>query len=253
MGYCDWPATIPAKYTAEWAKFDEGVRERAIALAGRILWTLTGQVYGLCEATARPCFAPLQGTTYRGEGGFWPGLLNGAPGATGPCGCSADCTEVSYDRVALPGPVDSILSVHVDGELTAPTLYRVDKRRWLHRIDGQRWPTHQDVHAPDEAPGAFAVRYMRGLPIPAPGEELAGVLAVELARGMTGGACRLPNRATSASRQGVSVELVDPREWMTNGMTGVEEVDLWIMAVNPGRSRRPARVTSPDHRGGVLR
>lgn len=72
MGFCGWPVTPPGG--DEWAALDLPVRERATALAGRVLWTLTGRRYGLCEATARPRFEPTGGTTYRGNVGFWPGL-----------------------------------------------------------------------------------------------------------------------------------------------------------------------------------
>ena len=47
-------------------------------------------------------------------------------------------------------------------------------------------------------------------------------------------------------RQGISIELADVREWFTNGLTGIEIVDLWIMSVNPYKSKRPSRITSPD-------
>lgn len=251
MRFCGWPVEIPASLKDAWDALDEDVQERAAALAGQILWTLTGRVYGVCDSVARPCMERRsEGTTYRGEAGFWPGLLNGAPWASGPCGCSDGCREVSYDRVALPGPVAEIDEVLIDGITIDPATYRLDKRRWLHRIDGQRWPTHQDLHAADDEVGAFTVRFKRGIPIPDPGPVMAGVLAVEFARGMTGAECRLPDRATSASRQGISVELTDPRAWFTEGLTGIEEVDLWILAMNPGRSRRPASLTSPDHLGG---
>lgn len=247
MGFCGWPITVASELEDEWAGYTAEVQDAAVSAAGRILWTLTGQVFGVCEETVRPCFQPHRGTTYRG-GAFWPGMLAGDPSASGPCGCSVGCTAVGYDRVALPGAVASIVSVTVDGTVLSPSAYRVDNWRWLRRVDGQRWPTHQDLDAPDDGAGAFAVVYERGLPIPADGLVAAGRLAVELARGITGGACKIPAGATSVSRQGISVELADMREWFTNGVTGVESVDLWVMAVNPFKSKRPARMTSPDRR-----
>ncbi|MCF8610061.1 hypothetical protein L5G28_07780 [Gordonia sp. HY285] len=247
MGFCGWAVTIPADLADEWQAAPAELRERAQQAAGRILWTLTGQVFGTCPETVRPCFQPQDHTTYRGAGAvFWPGLLTGDPAASGPCGCSEGCSEVGYDRVALPGPIASITEVVVDGEVVAPADYRIENHRWLHRVDGGRWPTHQDLHAPDDGPGAFTIRYERGLPIPADGLYAGGRLAVELLRGLSGGVCALPSGATSVSRQGITVELADMREWFTNGVTGVESVDLWIMSVNPFKSKRPGRVTSPD-------
>ncbi|AVM01887.1 hypothetical protein C6V83_18080 [Gordonia iterans] len=248
MKYKTWPVVIPADLADEWATYGAGTRQRAEDLARQVMFTLTGQRFGTITATVRPCFQPADvGRNYRGAGHvFWPGLLNGAPNAVGPCGCSPQCTEVGYDRLALPGPVHEVVSVMIDGVLVDETAYRVDHRRWLHRIDGQRWPKHQDLHAADDAVGAFTIVYLQGLPVPDPGPEMAGLLAVEFARGMQSGSCKLPDRATSVSRQGVSVELADIREWFTNGLTGIEQVDLWIMAVNPYKSRRPARITSPE-------
>lgn len=248
MGFCEWPVAIPADMLDDWTAATAADRDAATLLAGRILWTLTGQVLGQCEETVRPCFQPQPGpSTYSGAGAvFWPGLLNGDPSASGPCGCRTGCEEVAYDRVALPGPVASVTRVLVDGVEVPATAWRVENWRWLHRIDGALWPTHQDLHAADDAAGAFTITYQRGVPVPADGQLAAGRLAVELLRGMTGGPCSLPAGVTSVSRQGLSVELADMREWFTQGVTGVEAVDLWIMAVNPYKSRAPGGITSPD-------
>lgn len=248
MGLSSWPVIIPAEYEDRWQAATADQRDAAAALAGRVLWTLTGQVFGVASATVRPCFDPYPaGTTYQGGAGavYWPGIAVN-PAASGPCGCSTDCGEVGYDRLALPGPVAAVDDVMIDGVIVDPTTYRVDSRRWLHRIDGERWPTHQNLHAPDDAAGAFTVHYQRGVPVPADGQAAAGRLAVELLASATGGACQLPPRVTSASRQGQSIEVADIREWFAGGLTGVEQVDLWIMAVNPYRSRRPGRIISPD-------
>ena len=250
MGFCGWPVQIPAEYADRWAAATVEQREYATALAGRVLWALTGQVLGVCAETVRPCFQPQRGgSLYRG---FWPGIT-GMPGASGPCGCSNACSEIGYDRVALPGPVASVDEVLIDGITIDPATYKVQNRRWVHRVDGQRWPTHQDLHAADDAVGAFTIRYQRGVPLTNEGECAAGRLAAEFLANMVGGECRLPSGATSISRQGISVELVDVRQAFTEGVTGIPEVDLWIMAVNPHRSTRPARVTSPDRRNQIAR
>ncbi|MFZ2488684.1 MAG: hypothetical protein WAZ19_11225 [Anaerolineae bacterium] len=249
MAFCGWPATIPAEYASKWAAADGDAKAAATALAGRVLWALTGQVFGVCPETVRPCFQPgPRPSIYRGRAGavWWPGAVLGNPSASGPCGCSPGCSEVGYDRVALPGPVAEVTEVIVDGIPVDPSVWRVENQRWLHRVDGGTWPTHQDLHAGDDEPGAFTIRYLRGIVVPDDGAAAAGRLAAEFLAGMTSGECALPAGATSVSRQGVSIELADVREWFTNGVTGVPSVDLWIMAVNPYRSKRPARVTSPD-------
>lgn len=253
MGFCGWPVDIPAEHQAAWSAASQAQRDRATDLAGTVLWTLTGQVFGVCQETVRPCFQPVDNvSTYRGGvtagagATWWPGLIMGDPNASGPCGCSSDCRHVAMDRVALPGPIASVVEVLIDGEVVAPTAYRVQNRRWLRRVDGQLWPSHQDLNAADDAVDAFTITYERGIRVPAAGRAAAGRLAVEFLAGMIAGACALPSGATSVSRQGINVELADIREWFTNGLTGIETVDLWIMAVNPYKSKRPGRVTSPD-------
>ena len=236
MGFCEWPVTIPPGLTAEWSALPQSTRDRAQLLAGRVLWTLTGQVFGLCEATVRPCWQPDDAVRTYGVG-----ISNAAP-----CGCGTDCRHVASDRVPLPGPVHGVTGVTVDGVAVNASAYRVQQRRWLRRTDGKAWPMNQDLTVADNAVGAFVVGYVKGIPVPADGSEMAGLLAVELARGMTGGACALPTGVTSVARQGISVELADMREWFTNGLTGVEQVDLWIMGVNPFKSKSPARIISPD-------
>ncbi len=249
MGFCSWPVTIPDDMSVEWAAFDVAVRERAELLAGRVLWTLTGQVFGLCPTKLRPCWQPDMTVSTYGRpgraGAYWSGLLNTAD-STGRCSCSTDCRFVGVDRVALPGPVSSIIEVTINGVVVAPSAYRVQNRRWLRRVDGQWWPQHQDLNLADDAVGAFAITYQRGIAVPAEGQLVAGILAMEFARGLLGRQCSLPTGATSVSRQGISVELADMREWFTNGLTGIEPVDLWIMAVNPYKSKRPAKIISPD-------
>lgn len=214
-----WPVQVPEAAAARWDAASVSQRAAASGLAGRILFTLTGQVFGVRQVTVRPhCDPQLAGTTYSG--------LGPAAGAA---------------RVALPAPVYAVDEVLVDGQVVDPAAWRVERWRWLRRIDGEPWP-------PSDEPGAFTVRYQRGVPVPDDGAAAAGHLAVELLTSMTGGTCALPPRVTTASRQGTSIEIADIREWFTGGLTGVEHVDLWIMAINPYRSKGAARIVSPDRR-----
>lgn len=71
-------------------------------------------------------------------------------------------------------------------------------------------------------------------------------LAVELAAAAQGAKCRLPARVQSITREGVSMVLLDPLEFLDKGRTGIPEVDLVINALNPGRLAAPPRVLSPD-------
>ena len=71
-------------------------------------------------------------------------------------------------------------------------------------------------------------------------------LAEELTAAETGGACQIPERVMSVSRQGMSWDLIDPMEFLDAGRTGIYEVDLALRTYNPGGSRRKARVFSVD-------
>lgn len=70
-------------------------------------------------------------------------------------------------------------------------------------------------------------------------------LAAELAAAENPNAeCRLPERVTSVSRQGVSWTVIDPQDFLEQGRTGIYEVDLAIKAA--GTSKARARVFSPE-------
>jgi len=59
--------------------------------------------------------------------------------------------------------------------------------------------------------------------------------------------CQLPDRVTSISREGVSMEIFDPQDYLTNGKVGLPRVDTWLAGVNlTGKARRPAGVYTPD-------
>lgn len=66
-------------------------------------------------------------------------------------------------------------------------------------------------------------------------------MAVEYLRDRAGQQCRLPRGVTSANRNGLQVE-IDPRAYFTEGLTGIDEVDQWLTAVNPHHLTAPARV-----------
>ncbi len=244
-----WPIQITVP---EWSDATEEERTRAVELATNILWSLTGRVFGLVEATVRPCFGPRDGSTYRGTAGngrdayWWPGLIN-QTWSVGGCGCSPGCNCVGPSEVALPGPVHSIVQVLVDGETVLPEAYRIRNSRWLIRVDGKPWPQHQNLAAADDQLGAFAVTYRQGIEVPLGGQIAVGDLALEFLRARKAdGRCKLPDRAISVSRQGIDIELVDAQVLFEQGLTGIASVDQWIAAVNPHKARSRPRVYSPD-------
>lgn len=56
--------------------------------------------------------------------------------------------------------------------------------------------------------------------------------------------CKLPERVKSVSRQGISMEILSPQDFLENGLTGVTEIDEILATFNPSKAKRPARVVS---------
>lgn len=245
-GAGDWP--LDTSGCPGWDQIDPPVRGLAASVASELLWILSGRRFGLTTLTVRP---------YRCGGGdgseFWrlaphlPGLLYGRHVSW--CGCPRPGCSCSprWCGVGLVGPVHDVNAVRVDGQVVPPAAYVVHDHRWLLRVDGRTWPGCQDLRAADDEPGAFAVTYRRGVPVPAGGRWVGGQLACELAKAaLSDKECRLPRRVQSVVRQGVQRTFVDPAQLAKDGMTGRPEVDQWLGAVNPNRLPRDSVVWSPD-------
>lgn len=54
--------------------------------------------------------------------------------------------------------------------------------------------------------------------------------------------CRLPERVTNVTRNGMSWTLLDPQDFLADGRTGIYEVDLALRAYNPSKAKARARV-----------
>ena len=246
-GCCDEFATA---YSAE-------VQAAAKEYGAMVVWAATGRRFGLCTKTVRPCGRTVPWTDnvagyFWADGTWYPYIFNGvwrncwAGCATGPwscCTCRPDC------QVWLPGPVNSIVEVSVDGELIDPTTYRVDDGQWLvrtHDVSTEDcWPICQDYNL-NSGTGVFSVTYQRGLPVPSVLLRAAGELACEWAKNCVGQACRLPQRVTSIARQGVNVSLADMDALLLNGLTGVVTVDQLIARFNPYKLVSPMKIATPD-------
>lgn len=239
-----------------WDNHLPAVRERAAALATGHMWAATGRRYGLCEITVQPCnprsAPPLYQTwpvdSFGGGGGDGDGayLLPMIEGGTWYNRCGAGCSCRARCEVPIPGPTTTahITQVTVAGETVAPGAYQVHDGHLLVRVDGQCWPTCVDYNRQD--PPDFTVTYTRGEPVPADVQAATEMLACEYARACTGGECRLPQRLSRLSRQGVEVTVAEFTEWGDLVRTGISEVDRAIWAHNPHRLQGRPQVLSPD-------
>ena len=267
-GPCDWPllgcedcTDLTALDPEEGEGGGEGPvpvsREDIEAMATAFLWNWTGKRFGLCEVEVRPQRQDCYGATYRGAAGTtssgsgsqpWQPVLLGGEWfniGCGSCGDRCGCSSVSSIR--LPGPVDSIESVTVDGEVLPVDAYRVDNRKILVRQDGGEWPVCNDLGKPPTEPGTWQVVYNQGVPVPRGGQVAAGVLACEFAKAVCqSNDCRLPQRIQTVTREGVTVGVLDPFDGIDLGRTGIWLIDSWVASV----TKAPARSTvhSPDRK-----
>jgi len=215
----------------DWGDLDDALLCRSIDLAWDTLRTLSGGLVGNCPVLVRPCLtAPCSACS---------GVARGSSGC-GSSGCS--CPRLS--EIVLPGPVAEVWQVNVDGVPLLVDDYRVDNNNRLVRTDGGSWPSCQDMGKEVDQPGTVAIWYIPGVVPNAAGLWAAGVLTCEFAKACTGGKCRLPSSVTSIARQGISMDISSGM--FKDGMTGIREVDAFLVSVNPNSLRIQPRVWSPD-------
>lgn len=222
-----------------WPTGSEAVTGYAIESATFALWSASAGMYGLCTRTIRPCRRdcndafgswwqwtpsgawPVQPMLYRGN---WYNVVCGS------CGDSCSCTGIQ--ETILPGPVASVVAVRLDGVTLAATgVYRLDNFDRLTRIDGGVWPTCQDMNAADTEVNTWAVDVQFGIPVPVLGQQAVGELAVEIAKACLGQECRLPQNATQIVRQGITLTIENPNDFVER----LYFCGLFINAVNPNR------------------
>lgn len=228
-------ADIPGPYQS---LVDEPTWARVLMQASEILWALSGRRWygGGCEETALlrsiPPTAGHGNWPYDQTWGWCPCWSAGTwddGWPVPPASWGGDHLEPV--AIKLPrDPVTAILSVTEGGTVLAADQYRLTRSGWLERLSG-RWAVCGDE---------TEIIYTFGEPPPEGGVQAVVALAVELARDIAGdGQCQLPQRVTSITRQGISMSMIDPMEFLPNGKTGLYLVDLWLAAVNP--HNRPAR------------
>ena len=247
---CEPLASMPASGAALW-----------VDAATEFLWRWTGRRFGTCEVTVRPCrsdcmagmstFGQVPGSYPFITGPWLPVMIGGSWYNLG-CGtCLDDCSCSTVGSLRLPGPVDSVQSVVIDGETLDPALYRVDNAGLLVRQDGGLWPICQDMAATG-GDGTWSVTYTWGIPVPVGGRIAAGVLACELAKSACGDtSCQLPQRWRTITREGVTIQALDTFDDLTEGHTGIYVIDSWVSSIM--YSPRAKSVRSPDYRGPRMR
>lgn len=228
-----------------------------IPAAQELLFELTGrQFVGLCgPVKVRPCRDNCScwggqrlaytngGSRFIWTGGFWQ---NGSSN----CGCGC------LSQVKLAGyPVQIITEVKIDGVALSGDDYRLDENRYLTRVDGDHWPSCQDLSLDDTEEGTFSISYGYGASPPALGVSAAAQLACEMYKACadasgSGGDCQLPSGVTRITRQGITIEKQAFASWAWHRergwSSGLSLVDAFLGAyARFGGSRRPT-VWSPS-------
>lgn len=123
----------------------------------------------------------------------------------------------------------------IDGIIVPENTYRLVGAN-LVRLNGVLWPSCQQE---------ILVTYLNGTPVDAVGRHAAGILAMEWLKAIRGKACRLPANVTGLTRQGVTMEI--STGLFPGGVTGINEVDLYIARFNPNGLKVRPGVWSPDY------
>lgn len=225
----------PVLWADEFSSLDPDVKLKSEAFAIETLRMLTLYRVGLLSATVMPqslsCNSPLHSVNTTMD----PIIADSQTLKN--CNCIFGCSCGSDARVYLKGPIHSINEVIVRGEVLEPSVYGVLDDMWLVRTDGGTFPTCAGLD--------FTVTYTFGTEVGILGQVAAGALAGEFARLFTTpNKCRLPRSVTNITRQGVTLTL--DKAMFENGMTGIQEPDIFIRQWNPhGLITRPT-VWSPD-------
>jgi len=251
FGPCaDWPV----QWTCDVATLNPAVTGVAVASATETLWSLTGQRFGLCEVTLRPCrrdcfdgsFFDDVGPPGTGARSYPQPALIGGQWFNLTCGSCSDCACSTVSEALLPAPVHSIVEVLIDGTPLVTGAYRVDNNRLLVRTDGGRWPRCNDLSRADTEEGTWSVTAQFGEEPPEGAALAMGELACEIAKAADGQDCRLPAGVQQLVRQGVTISYPDVGELFAKGRTGLYLVDMFVATWNPSRLRSRSRVYRVD-------
>ena len=241
------------------------VKETFEQMAVDLLWNWTNRIFGTFSEVIRPSrvVTPWRPTTFEGAGpdaayyelggrtGGWGWLpvYTGSNWLTLRCGIcgtvACGCDPQQLFSIHLPGPIESVENITINGEVLDPEDYRIDYGHTLIRQDGKTWPTRQNLLKKLGEEDTWSIEFTRGVPVPVGGQIAAGMLACELHKASTmDPTCGLPSRVQSVTRQGVSMEVVATEfKDIQDGRTGLSSVDFWIASVT--RPREYAGITFP--------
>lgn len=256
------PWSTHADVLAAYADDDisDDLMDMACAIASDILFLLTGSAWP--GRGSDKVFPQARWRTWE-RAQWWAQITGQAASQWGYCSCNrgreTGCTRLPEIRLPHPHVDPTLTTVKIAGEVfdNDSGMWRIDDGRWLVRQDGDGWPCCQDYRLDDELVGCWSVTYGYGL-LPDQGGVMASAsLGYELALAFTGDAtnskCRLPKRVTHIVRGSTSIAILDPLTLFKDGLTGLTDVDLWIISKWLGKQRRGGSVMRPGQVRSVRR
>jgi hypothetical protein len=222
-----------------YADVESEALETPITVASELLYNLSGMQFpGTCTGTVRPVdraflIRATDGTYEIPYGSFrWTALGH----------------AYAFDTQTVP--IKSVTEVLVDGVAMDLANVIVQDERWIIRRDGQAWPVAQRLNLPTTEVGTWSLTYTYGDAPPASGvlaaSKLAGELALSCGSESQRKCCRLSRRVQQVTRQGMSMILLDPFQFLDKGRLGIMEIDAFLMTFNPEGLQGEPVFGSPD-------
>ena len=217
----------------------QAARTKFEDMAKWFLWGWTKRMFGTTTSWLRPDQTCDRPPTYA----YLPPVLSWplCCGSCRQCGCS--CSRLT--SLWISAPVESVTQIVIEGAVLDPSAYRLEGNHLLVRTDGGSWPQFQDSSVRVEDEGGWGIEVVVGTEVPSGGRIASSILACELAKAACNDKnCRLPQRVTSITRQGVAMTMLDDFEGLQKGRTGIWLIDSWVASVT--EVPMPATVVNPD-------
>lgn len=223
------PADVIARCASasELLEDDEDLLD-AIEDASTVLFYLTGKQFaGTCQKTVRP-----------------------------QCGIGCDCGCNLFQVNLGLWPVTELVSVRHEGTLYTGTdltdTFHINDWRFIARNDGDalrggnQWAIAGGDHDTLDDGYVFEVTFNHGIKIPNLLKRATRSLVCEWVSQIAGqgGPCKLPERTTSVTRSGISIDIASAVDMLQQRRTGIYEVDLAIATFNPSGLQSPSFVWS---------